>query len=243
MKRNAPIPPAPYAAEAGFDGSAPASQQPLGNIGARHSLHHCYIWLGTLRAAPIIYVCGLSSLEGLITLAEFLGFASIYAIIAAFFLLLVMTLVICAVVTGFRAWAYRYIWYEFDETEFSFYSGILNKHRTHVPYAKVQSVNERASLLQRLAGVCTVTIDTAGGASNKAVVISYVERSAAEYVRLELFRRKRAEVEGEAAGTACQPSQPEGNVLDAAASVMDDMRGVFAKEEVDTGTVSCEYGF
>ena len=242
MKRNAPIPPAPYAAEAGFDGSAPASQQPLGNIGARHSLHHCYIWLGTLRAAPIIYVCGLSSLEGLITLAEFLGFASVYAIIAAFFLLLAITLMICAVVTGFRAWAYRYIWYEFDETEFSFYSGILNKHRTHVPYAKVQSVNERASLLQRLAGVCTVTIDTAGGASNKAVVISYVERSAAEYVRLELFRRKRAEVEGEAAGAACQPSQPEGNVLDAAASVMDDMRGVFAKEEVDTGTVSCEYG-
>lgn len=243
MKRNAPIPPAPYADGACSADPSLAPQQFSGEVGKRHRLHHCYIWLGTVRVAPIIYICGLSSLQGLIALAEFLGFASIYAVVAAFFLLLGMTLAICALIMGFRAWAYRYMWYEFDETEFSFYSGILNKRRTHMPYSKVQSVNERASLLQRLAGVCTVTIDTAGGANNKAVMISYVERSAAEYVRRELFRRKRAETECEVLSAASgQPIQVRGNVLDTAASVMDDMRGVFAKEEVDTGAVTCEYG-
>ena len=46
------------------------------------------------------------------------------------------------------------------------------------------------SLLQRIVGVCTVTIDTAGGADNKALVVPYVEKSAAEQIRRELFMRK-----------------------------------------------------
>ena len=46
------------------------------------------------------------------------------------------------------------------------------------------------SLLQRIVGVCTVTIDTAGGADNKALVVPYVEKSAAERIRRELFMRK-----------------------------------------------------
>ena len=211
----------------------------------RHHLHHCYIWLGTVRVTPIIYACGLSSLPGLINLAEVLGAAPSFVVIAALLLLLAATLVVCVVVLGVRAWEYRYTWYEFDETEFSFYSGILSKHRTHVPYVKVQSVNERASLLQRLAGVCTVAIDTAGGANNKAVTVSYVERSAAEYLRRELFLRKQ---EGGAptlcagCGDPAEGTAQQGNVLDGAAAVMDGMRGVFAKDEVDTGVVACEYG-
>lgn len=209
--------------------------------GVRHSLHHCYIWLDALRIAPIIFICGLSSLPGLAKLAEVLGFVSVDAFFAAVLLLLAATVLICGVVTGVRAWTYRYTWYEFDETEFSFYSGILNKRRTHVPYSKIQSVNERASLLQRLAGVCTVNVDTAGGANNKALVISYVERSAAEYLRRELFRRKGIEGEGERVVTAAPGAFAErGNVLDGAAAVMDDMRGIFAKDAVDTGVVTCE---
>ena len=87
----------------------------------------------------------------------------------------------------------------------------------------------------------TVNIDTAGGASNKALVISYVERSAAEYLRRELFRRKHIEGEGERIAAVAPGSLAgQGNVLDAAA-VMDDIRGVFAKDAVNTGVVTCEY--
>lgn len=210
--------------------------------GVHHSLHHCYIWLGALRAAPIIFICGLSSLSGLMKLAEALGFVSVDAFFVAVLLLLAATVLVCGVVMGARAWTYRYIWYEFDETEFSFYSGILNKRCTHVPYSKIQSVNERASLLQRLAGVRTVNIDTAGGASNKALVISYVERSAAEYLRRELFRRKHIEgEEGRVAAVAPGSLAGRGNVLDGAAAAIDDIRGVFAKDAVNTGVVTCEY--
>ena len=228
--------------------SKEASLEPgKGKQGAvpRYYLHHCYIWLGTVRVAPIIYACGLSSLPGLINLAEVLGAAPSSTVIVALLLLLVATLAVCAVVLGVRAWEYRYTWYEFDETEFSFYSGILSKHRTHVPYAKIQSVNERASLLQRLAGVCTVAIDTAGGANNKAVMVSYVERSAAEYLRRELFLRKQKEVgavPSDSAHVAPGSVAQQDNVLDGAGAVLDDMRGVFAKGEVDTGLITCEYG-
>lgn len=236
MSSNGPIPPNMNSAPLGASAYEPEQ------TGVRHSLHHCYIWLGALRAAPVIFICGFSSLPGLTKLAEALGFISVNAFFAAVLLLLAFTVLICAVVMGARAWTYRYTWYEFDETEFSFYSGILNKRRTHVPYSKIQSVNERASLLQRLAGVRTVNIDTAGGASNKALVISYVERSAAEYLRRELFRRKHVEGEGErVAAVAPSSLAGQGNVLDAAAAVMDDIRGVFAKDAVNTGVVTCEY--
>ena len=236
MSSNGPIPPNMNSAPLGASAYEPEQ------TGVRHSLHHCYIWLGALRAAPVIFICGLSSLPGLTKLAEALGFISVNAFFAAVLLLLAFTVLICAVVMGARAWTYRYTWYEFDETEFSFYSGILNKRRTHVPYSKIQSVNERASLLQRLAGVRTVNIDTAGGASNKALVISYVERSAAEYLRRELFRRKHIEGEGERVAAVAPGSLAgQGNVLDAAAAVMDDIRGVFAKDAVNTGVVTCEY--
>lgn len=236
MSSNGPIPPSMNPMPSGASAYEPEQ------TGVRHSLHHCYIWLGALRAAPIIFICGFSSLPGLTKLAEVLGFISVDAFFAAVLLLLAFTILICGVVMGIRALTYRYTWYEFDETEFSFYSGILNKRRTHVPYSKIQSVNERASLLQRLAGVCTVNIDTAGGANNKALIISYVERSAAEYLRRELFRRKRIEGEGERVVAAAPGSLAgQGNVLDGAAAVMDDMRGVFAKDAVDTGVVACEY--
>lgn len=236
MSSNGPIPPdmnsAPF-------GASPCEPE---QTGVRYSLHHCYIWLGALRVAPIIFICGFSSLSGLTKLAEALGFVSIDAFFVAVLLLLAVTVLICGVVMGVRALTYRYAWYEFDETEFSFYSGILNKHRTHVPYSKIQSVNERASLLQRFAGVCTVNVDTAGGANNKALVVSYVERSAAEYLRRELFRRKHIEGERDRVVAAAPGSLAgQGNVLDVAAAVMDDMRGVFAKDAVDTGVVVCEY--
>lgn len=236
MSSNGPIPPNMNSAPLGASAYEPEQ------TGVRHSLHHCYIWLGALRAAPVIFICGFSSLPGLTKLAEALGFISVNAFFAAVLLLLAFTVLICGVVMGARAWTYRYTWYEFDETEFSFYSGILNKRRTHVPYSKIQSVNERASLLQRLAGVRTVNIDTAGGASNKALVISYVERSAVEYLRRELFRRKHIEGEGERIAAVAPGSLAgQGNVLDAAAAVMDDIRGVFAKDAVNTGVVTCEY--
>lgn len=248
-----------------------------------HPLHHSYIWLSPLRALPYIFVgilaSGFSALRGL---SELFG-PSALVIPVTLALALALTLLIGAIVVGCSAVAYRYKWYEFGMSEFTYCSGILSKKRTHVPYQKVQSVNEKMSLLQRLAGVCSVTIDTAGGADNKALVLPYIEKSAAERIRRELFIRKNLMAQGldpvsvEAhmrqmsaqmnadpsamngvPGAPIPPwelqeqqalraesnavSSAEGNVLDAPSSIADDFRGVFGKDAVDTGEVTCEYG-
>lgn len=69
-----------------------------------------------------------------------------------------------------------------------------------------------------------------------------MERSAAEYLRRELFRRKHIEgEEGRVAAVAPGSLAGRGNVLDGAAAAIDDIRGVFAKDAVNTGVVACEY--
>lgn len=269
----------------------------------RHKLHHSYIWLSPLRALPYIFAGVLfSSLSALSEFAQdvatFLGLEHFTLLLVVLFCL-TLTLIIAVIALGFAALAYRYKWYEFGVSEFSFCSGIISKKRTHIPYQRVQSVNEKTSLLQRVVGVCTVTIDTAGGVDNKALVVPYVEKSAAERIRRELFMRKNliasglspeeadermraltlqeqnqatfAQVyAGAAPGAPVPPwvtptstysygapsAQPYGqtpvaqptsqtvqeNILDMPANVMDDMRGIFAGAEIDTGKITCEFG-
>ncbi len=56
------------------------------------------------------------------------------------------------------------------------------------------------------------------------------------------FRRKHIEgEEGRVAAVAPGSLAGRGNVLDCAAAAIDDIRGVFAKDAVNTGVVACEY--
>ena len=95
--------------------------------------------------------------------------------------LLLALIAIVLVATGIamlvRFISYNYIWYEYSNEEFSFYSGIISKKRAHVPYQRIQSINQKATLFQRIAGVCTVSIETAGGASNTAITLPYIENA------------------------------------------------------------------
>ena len=244
----------------------------------RIPLHHSYIWLSALRALPYVFVGVLFSALSILSeiadyVAKLLGIENL-AFLLVFAFCIVLTLVIGGFAVGAAALEYRYKWYEFGSAEFSFYSGIFSKKRTHIPYQRVQSVNEKMSLLQRIVGVCTVTIDTAGGADNKALVVPYVEKSAAERIRRELFMRKNLiasglspqeaekRMESLSAQTyapspsmpvmpgavqpvmpgAVQGTTPGDNILDMPAQVMDDMRGIFAGAEVDTGKITCEFG-
>lgn len=287
-----PTQPAPASATPPTTSPVPGIPTP-DEVQGRHKLHHSYIWLGSLRALPSILIAfltvGFSSVASLaagggVPGQPFSGLTFIVLVVLGILLFIVLIFALCV---GFTAWSWRYIWYEFDDTEFSYYSGILNKKRVHVPYQKVQSVNEKATLLQRAAGVCTVVIETAGGSANKAVRVAYVERSAAEVIRRELYLRKRlmnagaavpgtAPVPGDEAGPVSAAAAPGAlgavppaaapvaggfapvltaaptaapgtapyvaNALDAPAVLMDDLRGVFAGDAVDTGEVTCEFG-
>ena len=169
----------------------------------KHRVHSSYIWLGSLRAVglvvAVLVVTSLSSIASLIELAtsgptDLIG-AMLVLGVAAVGVVLLLGLVVLA-----HYLAYRHLWYELGPHEFTLCSGIVSKKRVHVAYPRVQSVDQRASLLQRLFGVCNVTVDTAGGASNKAILVPYLTKQQADTLRNELFARKQSALQGQAAG-------------------------------------------
>lgn len=258
----------PVAPDASSVVSQPRADLASASDPVKHKLNHSYIWLGALRILPIVIVAAFASSTDLIvelaldSSSSGLGFIAILAF-------LVIILLITGIVMLVRFVSYRYIWYEYAGDEFSYYSGIISKKRVHIPYQRIQSINQKASLFQRIAGVCTVSIETAGGAENKAVILPYVEKSAAEALRRELFERKQlaqmkeAGISAPAASSETiasptgapvtsipAPANPSvqatpvagGNALDMPAQVANDFRGVFGGEAIDTGTVTYEYG-
>ena len=131
-----------------------------------------------------------------------------------------------------------------------------------------------------------MSIETAGGASNTAITLPYIEKSAAEALRKELFARKQfaqmkaagveipagmttehaAETLGAGASQSATtttlpaptgvpattipapaiaptiPGADEYNALDTPAHLVNDFRGVFGGDAIDTGTITYEYG-
>lgn len=261
----APYPGQPYPQQ-------PLPQQPMPQEPPRHHVHHSYIWLGSIQAGAamffVVLVSGFSGFVGALADGETIGddLPLLMLVIGAIVLGLVL---IIGLVALFQWLSYKHLYYIIGPEEFNLYSGIFNKKRVHVPYQRIQSVDQRASLLQRVFGVCTVSIDTAGGSNNKAVQVPYVQKSQAEQLRTELFARKQyatAVQEGMApqeaavavaaasgvvlpqAGAAGQAAvagaagQAPHNVLDAPAEIWTDVRGVFGGSAVDTGKMTYEYG-
>ena len=228
----------------------------------RHQVHHSYIWLGSLQVAGMLIVITFfsvfSSVIGAISEGESISRGDAPVLLIIGIAVVVGLIVIVGLTALIQTLSYKHLYYEIGTDEFNLYSGIFNKKRVHIPYQRIQSVNQKATLVQRLAGVCTVNIDTAGGSSNKAVVIPYLQNSEAERLRTELFARKQAILAGQtipAQGFAQAQqgmSQPgyaypaghpaDGNVLDMPAEILTDVRGVFGGAAVDTGRVTYEYG-
>lgn len=236
---------------------APAAEGVAQCEPVRHKAHHSYVWLGSIRAVimfvGIAFVASLSSLVGFV--AEDLsdpGGVFVFLVVTGIIVGCIVLAAACIVV--YQVVSYKYLYFTLGSDEFSLYRGIISKKRVHVPYRRIQSVDQRASLLQRVFGVCTVLVDTAGGSANKAVTIPYLTKQQAEWLRAELFARKRGALAGASSqmafGQATAPDSPvaarpraaEGNVLDAGAAVWSEFGGVFGGAELDTGYVSYEYG-
>lgn len=252
-------------------GGQPADPLPSATVEpVRHHVHHSYIWLGSIQAAFAIFVVVLissvSSISSSLARGDDAGSSGVPLFLIIGVLALAGFVLVVGIVALFQWLSYKHLYYELGASEFNLYSGIFNKKRVHVPYQRIQSVDQRATLLQRIFGVCTVSIDTAGGSTNKAVLVPYVQKSQAEQLRSELFARKQfaaavqSGVAPDAAAAAIAASSgvpvgqidslpgaasvaaPPHNVLDAPAEIWTDVRGVFGGMAVDTGKVSYEYG-
>lgn len=145
-----------------------------------HRVHSSYVWLGSL---PIILSLIVASLPGLAQVLTLILIVPLMALIAV-------------LVLGLRVLGWTRLSYELSETEFRKSWGVVFKRKTHVPYQRIQSVNQSARPLQRVVGVCDVRIETAGGSSNEAVVLQCMRVSEVEALRGELFRRKKVLLDG-----------------------------------------------
>ena len=119
----------------------------------RHAVHSSYIWLGGLQGAAAVFAALLvgvlpqiiSELFNPDSLGQFVNGGLAAIIIVLLFLSTVIVSLAASLI--YRLVSYKHIWYEFGDEEFSFYSGIFNKKRVHVPYRRIQSVDQTASLL------------------------------------------------------------------------------------------------
>lgn len=159
--------------------------------GELHHVHKSYIWLrSTVVSFFVILIFFTSGSSGIIQGISALREAGILTPVLIAVAIVAVLLVVFLLILIYHMLAYKRLYFVFNEQELGVYSGVITKHRVHVPYTRVQSVNHSASLVQRIVGVCTVKIDTAGGSANKVVQIPYVTLAVAEGVRTELFARK-----------------------------------------------------
>ena len=172
------------------DAAAPAGI--VQDFAAPRRVHHSFVWLGSLRLLLVVVIAGIFGL--LPNMGEiFFGVAGRIANAVA--LAIGITVAFLAVTYGLVVWLrwlqYKNLSFRLTEGEFVMDSGVFTKRHVQIPYQRIQAVDQQASLLQRLAGVCSLKIDTAGGASNRGVSVEYLLNADAVALREELFARKR----------------------------------------------------
>ncbi|MDR2487169.1 MAG: PH domain-containing protein [Clostridiales Family XIII bacterium] len=84
----------------------------------------------------------------------------------------------------------RFSW-EITDEELHIYKGLISRKQLHVPYRRIHSAEIGATVFDRILGVVTLKMDTAGGTGKAADVrIPALEMAMAEAIRGEVFRRK-----------------------------------------------------
>ena len=94
--------------------------------------------------------------------------------------------VLVALVAVYQVISYKHLYYELGPEEFNLYSGILNKKRVHVPTSASSRSTSAHRCSSACSGVCTVSIDTAGGSNNKAVQV-FTRAKLAEAYHAKLY--------------------------------------------------------
>lgn len=216
-------------------------------LGEKHRVHHSYIWLSVVRTTAILLffflVSSASSIASLISeLSDSFGDPEESAVLLIASLLCIGAVILIAAIVFLCYWlSYKNLYYVITADEFNLYKGVINKTRVHVPYNKIQSVDQKATLLQRIVGVRTLYIDTAGGSNNKSIIVPYLTKHDAEWLRSELFARKSIAL-GEKTDTPSINAPQQTNVLDVGQKMWDDIGGVFAGESYVDASASFEYG-
>ena len=107
-----------------------------------------------------------------------------------------ITLVGAVIVAGWQIAYHRRFRYELTDDTFDIHSGVFSRRDREIPYHRVQNVDVRQNIIQRLLGIAEVRLETAGGGQTEAK-LEYVSRDEAERLQEEVGRRKRADAADE----------------------------------------------
>lgn len=96
-------------------------------------------------------------------------------------------------------------WYtrtwELAEDAFVLRSGLLVRNARRIPYQRVHSVDLSSSVVERVLGLTTLTVDTGAGEAAAGNAVKYMKRTQAEALKRALFARKMLVTKEEAVHT------------------------------------------
>lgn len=110
-----------------------------------------------------------------------------------------------ALSVGWQVAYYRRFEYRLTEDTFDIDSGVLSRRAREIPYGRIQNVDIRQNVLQRVLGIAEVRLETAGGGETEAQ-LRYVSLADAESVQEEVSRRKRGSAVADADAATVQES-------------------------------------
>ena len=103
---------------------------------------------------------------------------------------------------------YHRFTYELTPETFDVASGVFSRQAREIPYRRIQNVDVRQGMVQRLLGLAVVELETAGGGDTEAR-LEYVSRAEADRIQREV-RRLTAEAEaGTGTGTGIEAGGDE----------------------------------
>ena len=86
---------------------------------------------------------------------------------------------------------YRRYEYELTADTFDIRSGVLSRREREIPLRRIQNVDISQSVVQRILGIASVSLETAGGGQTEAQ-LQYVSEDEAERLQSEVSRLRRA---------------------------------------------------
>ena len=115
-------------------------------------------------------------------------------------LLSILGLVVVGIITGivYEFAYYQRFRYELTADTFDVTSGVLSRRTRELPVRRIQNVDIRQNVVDRLLGIAAVHIETAGGGETE-VSLRYVSEAEAHRLRRQLRQGARTEAEAEAA--------------------------------------------
>ncbi|MFB6211455.1 MAG: PH domain-containing protein [Halobacteriales archaeon] len=93
-------------------------------------------------------------------------------------------------ILGYELAYYRRFEYHLTEDTLDIYSGVFSRRERELPYQRIQNVDISRNVVQRILGIASVGLETAGGSQTEGT-INYVTGAEAKRLQRAIQRRKR----------------------------------------------------